>query len=73
MAIRLSQNALVVLERRYLKKDREGKPAETPERLFKRVAHAVALGDTYFDPKADVVIRADVAEVLPRLVDLVRA
>lgn len=54
MTIRLSQNALVVLERRYLKKDRKGKPAETPEELFRRVARAVASADARFDPKADL-------------------
>jgi ribonucleoside-diphosphate reductase alpha chain len=54
MAIPLSQNALVVLERRYLKKDRNGKPAETPEGLFRRVAQAVALADAEFDPEADL-------------------
>jgi ribonucleoside-diphosphate reductase alpha chain len=54
MAIPLSQNALVVLERRYLKKDRNGKPAETPEGLFRRVAQAVALADAKFDPEADL-------------------
>ena len=54
MAIPLSQNALVVLERRYLKKDRKGKPAETPEALFRRVARAIASADTKFDPKADL-------------------
>ncbi|MBW1742956.1 MAG: ribonucleotide-diphosphate reductase subunit alpha, partial [Deltaproteobacteria bacterium] len=53
MAISLSPNALVVLERRYLKKDRRGKVAETPEQLFKRVAHSVAAADEKFDPKAD--------------------
>ncbi|MBE9580813.1 MAG: vitamin B12-dependent ribonucleotide reductase [Proteobacteria bacterium] len=54
MTIRLSQNALVVLERRYLRKDRKGKPAEAPEDLFRRVARAVASADARFDPKADV-------------------
>jgi ribonucleoside-diphosphate reductase alpha chain len=54
MPIPLSQNALVVLERRYLKKDRKGKPAETPEALFRRVAQAVALADAKFDPEADL-------------------
>ena len=54
MTIRLSQNALVVLERRYLKKDRKGKPAETPEELFRRVARAVASADARFDPRADL-------------------
>ncbi len=54
MATPLSKNALVVLERRYLKKDRKGKPAETPEVLFRRVAQAVALADAKFDPGADL-------------------
>jgi ribonucleoside-diphosphate reductase alpha chain len=54
MKMHLSKNALVVLERRYLRKDRKGKPAEAPEELFGRVAHAVASADSRFDPKADV-------------------
>ncbi len=54
MALSLSPNALVVLERRYLKKDKRGKLAENPEQLFKRVAHSVAAADTTFDPKTDV-------------------
>jgi ribonucleoside-diphosphate reductase alpha chain len=37
-----------------LKKDRQGKPAETPEALFRRVARAVASADAKFDPRADV-------------------
>ncbi|NVM57666.1 MAG: vitamin B12-dependent ribonucleotide reductase [Desulfobacterales bacterium] len=53
MAIALSPNALVVLERRYLKKDRKGNPAEAPEGLFRRVAHAVAAADAKFDPRAN--------------------
>lgn len=52
MQIPLSQNAQIVLQRRYLKKDSKGNPAETPEALFKRVARAVASADTTFDPKA---------------------
>ncbi len=54
MAISISPNALVVLERRYLKKDRRAKPAETPQDLFKRVARSVAAADAKFDPKADI-------------------
>jgi ribonucleoside-diphosphate reductase alpha chain len=38
----LTDNARLVLERRYLKKDAEGKPAETPEQMFHRVARTVA-------------------------------
>ena len=38
----LSQNARTVLEKRYLVKDRSGKPVETPEEMFWRVATTVA-------------------------------
>jgi len=42
MALQLSENSLRVLERRYLKKNTEGKVVETPEEMFKRVARAIA-------------------------------
>jgi len=45
MKLDLSENALRVLERRYLKKDEQGKVVETPEELFRRVAKAIALAD----------------------------
>lgn len=38
----LSENALTVLRKRYLKKDPQGKPLETPEKMFRRVAHHIA-------------------------------
>ena len=41
----LSQNARTVLEKRYLIKDERGKPTETPEELFWRVASVVAEAD----------------------------
>ncbi len=41
----LSPNALTVLERRYLVKDDHGKPVETPEDLFWRVARTIAAPD----------------------------
>src|SRR5207247_1704053 len=41
----LSPNALTVLERRYLVKDDQGKPAERPEDLFWRVARTIAEPD----------------------------
>ena len=41
----LNTNALTVLERRYLVKDDHGKPAESPEDLFWRVARNVAAPD----------------------------
>jgi len=38
----LSDNAIRVLERRYLKRDREGRIIESPEEMFARVAHHIA-------------------------------
>ena len=40
--IELSPNALKVLERRYLKKGENGEALETPEEMFRRVAHAAS-------------------------------
>jgi len=42
---RLSENALHVLERRYLLRDEAGTVVETPEQLFRRVARAVAAAE----------------------------
>jgi ribonucleoside-diphosphate reductase alpha chain len=43
--ISLTVNSIKVLERRYLKKDKNGKVAETPEELFWRVAEVIASAD----------------------------
>ena len=48
MAQKLSENALKVLERRYLKKDEQGKVIETAEEMFLRVARAIALADKFY-------------------------
>ena len=44
-AVRLSPNAITVLEKRYLLKDESGAPVETPRDLFQRVARTVADAD----------------------------
>ncbi|HEX9060261.1 MAG TPA: ribonucleotide reductase N-terminal alpha domain-containing protein, partial [Clostridia bacterium] len=44
----LSENAVKVLEKRYLAKDENGKLLEDPEGLFRRVAKAVAEADKDF-------------------------
>jgi len=51
----LNANALTVLERRYLVKDDHGKPAETPEDLFWRVARNVAAPDRTYGASARAV------------------
>jgi len=48
MELKLSPNAVKVLERRYLRKDEEGKIIETPEEMFTRVAQAIASADTLY-------------------------
>ena len=52
--IKLSDNALRVLERRYLTKDGEGKVVETPQELFHRVAKHIASAEPIYNPKTDV-------------------
>ena len=44
----LSPNALTVLERRYLLKDDQGKPVESPDSLFWRVARTIAAPDAAY-------------------------
>ncbi len=44
----ISDNARVVLEKRYVAKDANGKPIETVTGLFERVAKAIAEGDLKF-------------------------
>lgn len=46
--LELTNNAIEVLKRRYLKKNEEGKIVETPEELFDRVATAIAQIDAMY-------------------------
>ncbi|MFQ6079317.1 MAG: ribonucleotide reductase N-terminal alpha domain-containing protein, partial [Thermodesulfobacteriota bacterium] len=50
----LTENAKVVLQKRYLKKERGEDIAEAPEDLFHRVASNIAQGDLIYDSQAEL-------------------
>jgi len=50
----LSPNACSVLDKRYLRRDHDGKVLETAGQMFHRVAETVAAADLTFDKNADV-------------------
>ncbi len=52
--VHLTQNAITVLERRYLQKDIQGDVIETPEEMFRRVAKNIAQGDRNDHPQTDL-------------------
>lgn len=57
-AMPVSENARVVLERRYLKKGMKGDPLETPEEMAARVAYNIALAEgIYYGALPEVVLR----------------
>ncbi len=53
-AVRLSPPAIAVLEKRYLRKDAEGKVAESPEEMFLRVARNIAEAERLYHTPASV-------------------
>ena len=56
--LNLGENAIRVLERRYLKRDVDGKSLERPKDMFARVARTIAEADRVFDPDTDVMATA---------------
>ena len=52
--LKLTVNAVRVLQRRYLLRDERGEIIETPSQMFRRVAKAVAGADRLYDERADV-------------------
>lgn len=48
MASELTENAKIVLQRRYLLRDADGNIVETPEGMFHRVTNAIAQGDLQY-------------------------
>jgi len=49
-----SQNAIKVLEKRYLAKNDKGQVTETPTDMFRRVARNIAEADLLYNPNADI-------------------
>ncbi|MCK4485220.1 MAG: adenosylcobalamin-dependent ribonucleoside-diphosphate reductase [Desulfobacterales bacterium] len=60
--IRLTPTAEVVLKKRYLSRNRQGEISETPECLFHRVAHAIAVADVLLDRQASAETSAEAFE-----------
>jgi ribonucleoside-diphosphate reductase alpha chain len=52
--LKLSLNAITILERRYLLKDEAGRVIETPSQMFRRVARAIAEVDAIYNEGADI-------------------
>jgi len=59
--VKVSENALKVLEKRYLKKDKEGKIIETPQDMFRRVAHNIASADGLYKCSPEEVKKTEEA------------
>src|SRR5512135_3733244 len=57
-AVKLTDNARVVLMKRYVRRGPDGKPSETPEGMFQRVAHAVAEPDAEYGLDVNATERA---------------
>src|SRR3990170_6231188 len=65
----LTENALRVLARRYLKKTEDSRPAEAPEDMLSRVAKNIAQADLFYDPKADLkAAEKEFYESMPSLI-----
>jgi len=59
MALKLSENSLRVLEKRYLKKDEFGKVVETPREMFSRVAKCIAEADRLFKKSEEEIAKLE--------------
>ncbi len=69
MLTSLSENAIKVLERRYLARDESGKIIETPEEMFERVARAIAEADRPY--RGDSGVKRSFQTFLEMMVSLI--
>ncbi len=53
--LKLTDNAKTVLERRYLRKDKQGKPVELAAQMLRRVAKHIAQADKQYMPETDLL------------------
>jgi len=51
MVLQLNENALRILQSRYLKKDHQGTIVESPEEIFRRVPDHISWAGKYFGHK----------------------
>ncbi len=65
---RLSQNALAVLQARYLKRDEGRRIVETPQQMFSRVAQNIAAADALYENKRVAAIAKESGLPYPDLV-----
>ncbi|MBN2091925.1 adenosylcobalamin-dependent ribonucleoside-diphosphate reductase, partial [candidate division KSB1 bacterium] len=65
--LNLTENALTVLQKRYLMKNEEGEVIETPEELFRRVAQYIASADTDYSNDSTERTEAAFYEMMIRL------
>jgi ribonucleoside-diphosphate reductase alpha chain len=63
----IDENALLVLQKRYLIKDTGGNPVETPDDMFRRVASFVASAESTYDGEEPRQIEDDFYQILHNL------
>jgi ribonucleoside-diphosphate reductase alpha chain len=64
-SLKLTENALTVLKRRYLRKNEKGEVLETPQDMFVRVAHHLAKADEAYASDSEVkALEADFYEIM---------
>ena len=67
-AIDLTENSTRVLEKRYLKKDKDGNPTETAADMLHRVAKTIAQAELIYNPKANIkAVEKEFYQVMERL------